>query len=79
MTTPTIQSVVRLLEKLPETQQEQAAAHLRNYIAGTPATRRKGKSGKQVLKFAGAIPRPDLKQIQKAIEAGCEQVDGNEW
>jgi len=79
MTTPTIHSVVRILEKLPEPQQIQAAAHLRNYLAGTHISRRKGKAGKQVLKFAGAISRPDLKQMQKAIEAGCEQVDRNEW
>jgi hypothetical protein len=79
MTTPTIHSVVRILEKLPELQQKQAAAHLRNYLAGTHIPRRKGKAGKQMLKFAGAISRPDLKQMQKTIEAGCEQVDGNEW
>ncbi|KAF0107451.1 MAG: hypothetical protein FD146_1929 [Anaerolineaceae bacterium] len=79
MTTPTIHSVVRMLEGLPQTQQEQAAAHLRDYLAGTRATRRKGKAGKQVLKFAGTISKPDLKQMQQAIEAGCEQVDGNEW
>jgi hypothetical protein len=79
MTTPTIHSVVRMLEKLPESQQKKVAAHLRSYLAGTRAPRHKGNPGKRILKFAGTIPQSDLKQIQKAIEAGCEQVDRNEW
>jgi hypothetical protein len=79
MTTSTINSVVRMLEKLPASRQRQAAAHLRTFLTGPPLTRRKGKTGKQMLKFSGVIPQRDLKQIQKTIEAGCEQVDGNEW
>jgi hypothetical protein len=79
MTTPAIHSIVKILEELPETRQRQAAAHLQNYLAGTHTGHRKGKSGRQVLRFAGVISPTDLKQIQKAIEAGCEQVDSNEW
>lgn len=79
MTTPAISSVVRMLEKLPEPQQKQVVAHLRNYLSGSHAARPKGKKGKQVLKFAGVILQNDLGQIKKAIEAGCEQVDSDEW
>ncbi|NCP16086.1 hypothetical protein GW866_03465 [bacterium] len=79
MTTPAIHSIVKILEELPETRQRQAATHLQNYLAGAHTGRRKGKTGRQVLRFAGVISPTDLKQIQKAIEAGCEQVDSNEW
>ena len=39
----------------------------------------KGVSGKQLLSFAGSIPSDDLKAIERAIEAGCEKADLNEW
>lgn len=80
MTTPTINSVVRILEKLPASQQKQAVARLQSYLLGRSRTApAKGQAGKSMLKFAGMIPPRDLKQIEKAIEAGFEQVDGNKW
>jgi len=38
-----------------------------------------GTHGKQLLQFAGSIPKDDLKLIDDAIKRGCEQVDLNEW
>jgi hypothetical protein len=38
-----------------------------------------GVSGKELLRFAGAIPPGDLQAMRHAIELGCEQVDVNEW
>lgn len=38
-----------------------------------------GKSGLQMLQFAGSIPAEELELISQAIQAGCEQVDGDEW
>mgnify|MGYP005619758627 CR=1 FL=1 len=35
--------------------------------------------GKQLLRFAGAIPLDDLRLMQQAIEIGCEAIDSNEW
>ncbi len=38
-----------------------------------------GVAGSQLLRFAGLIPQDDLGLMSAAIEADCEQVDGNEW
>ena len=39
----------------------------------------KGVPGRSLLRFAGAIEAEDLKTMSKAIEAGCERVDADEW
>lgn len=38
-----------------------------------------GVPGKQLLRFAGAIPTEDLEQMARAIESDCERVDLSEW
>ena len=38
-----------------------------------------GVPGEQLLRFAGTIPREDLKRMSAAIEEGCEQGEINEW
>lgn len=38
-----------------------------------------GVSGKALVRFGGAIVRDDLVMIEKTIEAGCEQVNPDEW
>jgi hypothetical protein len=40
---------------------------------------RQGVPGRQLLRFAGAIPPDDLDLMRQAIEADCEQVDTHEW
>ena len=42
-------------------------------------TRRQGTPGAALLRFAGRIPKEDLRQIRDAIEGGCEQVDPDGW
>jgi hypothetical protein len=39
----------------------------------------KGVPGRSLLRFAGAIEADDLRAMSEAIEAGCEQVDADEW
>jgi hypothetical protein len=38
-----------------------------------------GEPGKNLLKWVGCIPAQDLKEMEQAIEEGCERVDQNEW
>ena len=38
-----------------------------------------GTSGNVVASFAGKIPAEELEAMQVAIEAGCEQVDSEDW
>ena len=40
---------------------------------------RQGTPGARILKHAGSISLEDAKLMEDAIEAGCEQVDTNEW
>jgi hypothetical protein len=80
MTTPSIHSIVQMLEKLPARQQKKAVRHLQDYLAAeTQPSRLRGKAGRQILAFAGTISQPDLNQMQTAIESACEQVDRDEW
>ena len=39
----------------------------------------KGTSGKDILKFSGIIDHDEAKRMERAIEAGCEKVDADEW
>jgi hypothetical protein len=70
-----VTKVVEQLETLPENLQQQVLA----FVQALRTTLQPGIPGKQLLRFAGAIPADDLHLMQQAIEAGCEQVDLNEW
>jgi hypothetical protein len=73
MTTPSIHSIVQMLEKLPAREQKKAVRHLQNYLAAeTRSSRPKGKAGRQMLAFAGGISQPDLDQMRIAIKSAFE-------
>jgi len=40
---------------------------------------RQGMPGAALLRFAGAIPPEDLREMADAIEEGCERVDPDGW
>jgi len=61
--------------QLPLEQQQQVLEFARTLAA----TRIRGVPGKDLLRFAGTIAADDLAVMKQAIEAGCEQVDQNEW
>jgi len=63
------------LDKLGIEQQQQMLRLARALAAPRP----EGVSGKELLRFAGAIEHDDLQQIAQAIEEGCEQVNLDEW
>ncbi len=83
MTSPKFDTIIKMLENVPETIQERIFKEvinvIKNYSSEKPFTPSKGKTGKQVLQFAGLIPLSDLDKMNEAIEAGCEQIDANEW
>jgi hypothetical protein len=39
----------------------------------------RGVAGKTLIRFGGLIAQDDLARIEGAIEAGCEQVNPDEW
>jgi hypothetical protein len=40
---------------------------------------REGVPGKQLLRFAGAIPKDALARMALSIEEGCERIDEDAW
>ena len=68
------QEAIRHLEALPEELQRQVLALLRVL----DLSQEHDVPGRELLKFAGAIPASDLAAMSSAIEQGCETVDANE-
>ena len=67
--------VMEQLETLPENLQRQVLEFVQALHVLTP----RGVPGKQLLPFAGAIPRDDLALMRQAIGEDCERIDLNEW
>jgi hypothetical protein len=70
-----IDKVVEQLKTLPYEMQWRVFEFTRALTLSVP----RGVTGKQLVRFAGTIPLDDVRLIQQTIEAGCEQVDANEW
>lgn len=65
----------RRIAELDPDEQEQVLEFTR-----TLGTRRRiGKPGAALLRFAGRIPKEELRQIREAIEEGCGKVNGDGW
>ncbi len=75
MDTPIVEKVIEQLKALPQELQRRVLEFTRALAESTP----RGVPGRQLLRFAGAIPRDDIRLMSEAIERGCEQVDTNEW
>ena len=63
------------LHKLNPEQQQRVLAYIRTLSEERPS----GVHGSELLQFVGAIDLNDLKEMEKAIDEGCEQVNLNEW
>jgi hypothetical protein len=66
---------VQELEDLPNHLQQDLLEYVRELRSAKP----RGVLGRELLQFAGTITKDDAEAMRKAIEAGCEQVDANEW
>ena len=60
------EELLQRMARLPEEDQERVLAFAKG-LAPTPG----GMSGKDLLKFSGAIGPADLQAMTKAIEEGC--------
>jgi hypothetical protein len=67
--------IVKLLHRLPEAQRQRVLDFARELAEIKPS----GIPGADLLCFAGSIPPDDLKQMNDAIEDGCETVNLGEW
>jgi hypothetical protein len=75
MDTPILEKVIEQLKVLPQELQRRVLEFTRALAESTP----RGVPGRQLLRFAGTIPREDIRLMSEAIERGCEQVDIHEW
>lgn len=71
MTTPIVDDVVKQMAGLPQELQWRVLEFTRSLAISTP----RGVSGKELLRFAGAISANDTVLMREAIEQGCEQID----
>lgn len=62
------------LDLLNKEQQHKVISYVRALL-------KKGDKNNQhdLLQFAGSFNSIDVKEISSAIEAGCENIDKNEW
>lgn len=70
-----IREIVRELEDLPNNLQQDVLDYVRQLSSAKP----RGVPGRELLQFAGTITKGDAEAMREAIEAGCEQVDADEW
>lgn len=75
MDTSIVTQVVERLSLLPDSLQRRVL----EYVQALDVSVHQDVPGAQLLQFAGTIPMDELQVMQTAIEAGCEQVDVNEW
>ncbi|SFR13985.1 hypothetical protein [Desulfoscipio geothermicus] len=62
-----------LLTLTPE-QQKKVLQYIKSFSSPS-----KEFSGKELLKFIGAIDKEDLEKMTLAIQDGCEKIDYAEW
>ena len=67
--------ILEQLSGLPDDQQRQVLDFARALAMSSPL----GIPGKDLLRFGGLISEEDLKQMNAAIEDGCERVDAHKW
>ena len=68
----------QLLEQLGQLKPEQQQKVLA-FAKALATEQKQGTGGADLLRFAGAIDKNDLAEIQQVIEEGCERVDRDEW
>ncbi len=70
-----VSETVEQMANLPYHLQEKAL----KFIKELTLPGKKGVPGRNLLKYAGVIPRDDLKTMSEVIENDCRKTDANEW
>jgi len=61
------------LTLLSKEQQSKVLAYVKSLLKRTKNT------NQELLQLAGSIDPKDIQEMSAAIEAGCENIDKNEW
>jgi hypothetical protein len=70
-----IYEIIEQLERLSEQKQKQILEYVKAMLQEAP----QGTPGRELLRFAGAIPTEEIEQIRQAIDQDCERINPNEW
>ena len=62
------------LDLLSKEQQDKVISYIKALLKRTKSNPHSG-----LLQFAGSLNPNDVQEINSAIEAGCENIDKNEW
>jgi hypothetical protein len=74
MATTIKSEIIKGLSSLEKAEQNRVLAYIKSLL------RKKSSSGKEVfLKLAGTFSETDLKEMETAIQDGCENIDRNKW
>jgi hypothetical protein len=73
------EELIEALDQLAEPEQRALLNYARQLRGKTPTLAPKGVPFESLRRFMGSIPSEDLKQIETAIEEGCEGIDRDEW
>ncbi len=65
---------LKTLELLSKEQQNRVITYVKSMLKRT-----KSNNKQALLQFAGSFKSKDVQEISSAIEAGCENIDKNEW
>jgi hypothetical protein len=63
------------LDLLSKKQQDKVITYVKALLKRTKSTNQRNG----LLQFAGSLTPKDVHEISSAIEAGCENIDKNEW
>jgi len=77
-TSPLSEQILDDVQRLSPAQQRQVLDYVQALV-GTTVSTTAVKSGRSVAQLAGSIPLDNLREIEQAIEEGCEQFDPHGW
>ena len=65
------QAIIEQIAELTPEEQQRVLQATQRLVGKRPA----GVPGRDLLRFAGCIPKDDLKRMKRAIEEDCERID----
>jgi hypothetical protein len=76
---PTKRNIIKQLDNLTEEQLDKVLRFARTLEPRKETQPSPSKSGGNLLRFVGLIPKDDMNEIAKAIEEDCERIDYDQW
>ena len=69
------QAIIEQIAELTPEEQQRVLQATQRLVGKLPP----GTPGRDLLRFAGCIPKDDLERMKRAIEEDCERIYESEW